>query len=461
MPQTSARRWLELFTAAQVFAKEKAISSGRPSAVPAYPSSMRGGCFWIGLLLGGSSFAPAQVYEESPIHYSRRRPSDLVTQWSRTLPKGEPAFDRSSHQAFLESVLEELGVAPESQLLVFSTTSFQTKLIDGERPRALYFNEDHYVGFVQNGPIELATVDPRMGLNFYTLSVPKPEDPGPPLLHRDAACITCHADNTQTEFPGLMAMSVFAAKNGAQVLQGLSVVTDDRRELAQRWGGWYVTGRIDGPRHRGNTYFAPTADPSEPPAVAEEFGTSVEDLAAYVRMEPYLKKTSDVVALMVFEHQLRVHNQLLEAFGRSRIALYADPDFLSNGSIAPPTEEILDREVEDLLDAMLFRDEADLSQHEIEGDEAFQKAFAENARRDGEGRSLKDFDLKDRLFRHRLSYMIYSQSFDLLPDPFKERFFERLDEVLASRPEDDRFTHLPVEERRAIRSIVKATLPRL
>jgi len=418
-------------------------------------------CLFLSIGCALLVFSPvsAQIYEESPIRYSRRTPGDIAASWSRTLPVGEPKFDHSSPKAFLKSVLDELDISPTSQLLVFSTTSFQNKKIDGARPRALYFNENHYVGFVQGGPVELATTDSRMGVNFYTMSVPKPNDLRGPTLHRDPACITCHAGNSQSDFPGLMALSVFSTEEGSQVLQGTTHVVDDTQDIHNRWGGWYVTGQVEGPRHRGNAYYLPTSDRDADPKLEKDFGLTVKELSGQLDMEPYLANTSDVVALLVFEHQLHAHNQLVEAFGHSRIAIYADDEYMAGGELQPKTLAVMDAEIEDLLEVMLFSEEADLAQHQIKGSTAYQTAFQENAQRDEAGRSLKDFNLDDRLFQYRLSYMIYSEAFDHLPEQFQERFFTRLEEVLDGSPEEDRFKHLPVEERQAIKSILEATLP--
>ena len=45
----------------------------------------------------------------------------------------------------------------------------------------------------------------------------------------------------------------------------------------------------------------------------------------------------------------------------------------------------------------------------------FQKKFAERGPRDAKGRSLRDLNLKTRLFEYPVSYMIYSEAFDNLP----------------------------------------------
>ncbi len=398
------------------------------------------------------------IYEQSPIRYSRRTPDDFPSRWSRTLAQGAPKLDRSSRRAFLESVLAALGVPKESQLLVFSQTSFQNSHISGESPRALYFNENHYIGYVQGGDVEIITTDPRLGMNFYTLSVPEADDPRPPVFNRNPACLACHASNAQTEFPGLLAFSVFPTESGAQIMRGTTHIIDDTRPVEDRWGGWYVTGKVEGPRHRGNVWYSPHADAD---AVTEEdqtLGESLESVAGFLDMRPYPVETSDVLALMVFEHQVRAHNQLAEAFGRSRVAIYADDEYMAGGELKPESLALMDAQAEALLDVFLFNDEATLERHKITGGEAFQSAFQRHAKRDGAGRSLKDFDLKDRLFRYRCSYMIHSDAFDYLPAQFKERFFAKLDAVLQGDPAEDRFGYLPTEERQAIREILVETL---
>jgi len=414
-------------------------------------------CLFFGSLLS----LPAQglLYERSPIRYTQRRPVDVIAHWSRTLPAGEPALDRSSAKAFLASVLDELEISPASQLLVFSQTSFQNKHIKGETPRALYFNEDHYIGFVQGGDLEVITTDPRLGMTFYTMSVPEPDSYRSPVIHRNPSCLACHAGSAQSDFPGLLALSVFPTGSGSQILRGTTHVVDDTQDLDKRWGGWYVTGRVDGPRHRGNVHYAQDAEDVDGITPKDrDLGAQLDRMSEVLDMTPYLEETSDVVSLLVFEHQVRAHNQISAAFGHSRIAIYADDDYMAGGELQPKTVAIFEEQADDLLDVMLFQDEADLSGHAIEGSPAFQSAFAANARRDENGRSLKDFELQSRIFRYRCSYMIYSKAFEYLPEQFKAVFFEKLDRVLSAEPRQDRFDHLDREERQAIREILQATL---
>lgn len=58
----------------------------------------------------------------------------------------------------------ELKVSPKSQMLVYSKTSLQRNCISPRTPRALYFNDDVYVGYCQGGDVlELSVVDPDLG----------------------------------------------------------------------------------------------------------------------------------------------------------------------------------------------------------------------------------------------------------------------------------------------------------
>src|SRR5215813_2079937 len=49
---------------------------------------------------------------------------------------------RKDRWGYLTSVLEQLDIRSDSQILVFSKTSFQKDLISPAAPRALYFNDD-------------------------------------------------------------------------------------------------------------------------------------------------------------------------------------------------------------------------------------------------------------------------------------------------------------------------------
>ena len=98
---------------------------------------------------------------------------------------------------------------------------------------------------------------------------------------------------------------------------------------------------------------------------------------------------------------------------------------------------------------MLFADEATL-RGPVVGVSTFTKTFAARGPRDHQGRSLRDFDLQKRLFKYPLSYMVYSEAFDAMPDQVKDRVYRRLYDVLTGRDQSDKFKRLSADDRRAV-----------
>jgi hypothetical protein len=97
----------------------------------------------------------------------------------------------------------------------------------------------------------------------------------------------------------------------------------------------------------------------------------------------------------------------------------------------------------------------------VSGVSTFSQTFSKRGPKDGQGRSLRDFDLKTRLFRYPLSYMIYSAAFDKLPNVVKDRVAKRLGEILTGKDESKTFAWLSSGDRKAILEIVRETKPGL
>jgi hypothetical protein len=121
-------------------------------------------------------------------------------------------------------------------------------------------------------------------------------------------------------------------------------------------------------------------------------------------------------------------------------------------------QQIFDASVQEILDAFLFKDEADLPDG-IVGAPGFQKAFEADARRDSEGDSLKDLLLSDHLFKNRCSYLVYSDAFLSLPMPLKQRVYDGLGRALRPEGPERRYDYLHDSERRRILTILKETQP--
>ena len=324
-------------------------------------------------------------------------------------------FDEA--HGYLRSVLRALGIPVESQVLVFSKTSFQAAAISPEWPRALYFNDSTAVGSVHSSDLlEFASVDPKLGVVFYTLDQKKVEKPH--FDRRDAACLQCHDSGGPTlGVPGLMVRSVYPDPTGMPVFQAGDFFTDQRSPLKERWGGWYVTGTHGEMTHMGN---AVARDRDHPETLEGAAGLNVTDLSGKFDTGSYLSPHSDIVALMTLEHQARMTNLITRVGYETAITIEGQSAF--NQAYHQPVEELsdvarhrIDSAVEQLVEYMLFVDETKLHAP-IKGTSGFAEAFQKSGPQDRKGRSLRDFDLTQRMFRYPLSYMIYSEAFDGMPE---------------------------------------------
>ena len=405
------------------------------------------------LYAGSSPF-----YEEAPIYYSETEPTDPLADLIRKIDAGAVRLDQWSEKGFLKSLLTELDVPIESQVLVYSKTSLQNHRILPSRPRALYFSDDYYVGWVQGGDIEVISIDPQLGPVFYLLKVPRsPKDK--PVLIRSSECMNCHGGSRTGGVPGMLVRSVRPDTGGFPILSAGTSSTDHSSPISERWGGWYVTGENGGERHMGNLLYEEEERGSA--TIVRDHG-AVKNLDRVINTSPYLSNTSDMVALMVLEHQLTVHNALTSARLNTLRWLHYDAtlsDHLkrSDEPLREQTLKLINGEAERLLKVMFFKDEFTLESWGVEGGEPFQEAFLAKAPRTAKGRSLKDFELLSRLFRHRFSYMVYSRSFDYLPEPFKEVFYEKL--LTALSGEHVGIDNLSAKERSRILAILLETKP--
>ena len=335
---------------------------------------------------------------------------------------------------YLRSLLSELNVPVESQVLVYSKTSFQRDLISPAKPRAVYFNDDVYVGSVQDAPVlEISVADPVKGAQFYTLDQEKKDRPA--IEPRTTECIQCHGTGMLTDsLPGHMMRSVTTDKNGMALLASNNYVTTDQSPLNERWGGWYFTGSV-----------------GSQPNMGVSLKTAVN--AKVVDTRRYLTPDSDAIALMVLAHQTRVHNRIADVNDVTRMILNA-----YQNKIDDRLKVRINGVIEPLVRDLLFVHEAKLTDP-ITGTTAFATQFEKRGPYDRQGRSLRQFDLKKRLFRYPCSYLIYSESFDALPDVIKQFVYARMIEVLKGKESTDDFNHLSAEDRKAILEILQDTKP--
>jgi len=407
----------------------------------------------LSLTLAAAVFAAGNAIEETTyvpydhpaIQYVQKSPNDPIAQLQKKIDSGAVKLDYTPGFSYLPAVLKQLGINIDSQVLVFSKTSFQSTKITPRTPRALYFNDDAAIGFVQDGEVlEAVGLDPQQGDNFYTLGFEKDEHPE--FARRDV-CLQCHQGLSTLGVPGILVSSVYPASDGMPAFRGQAMITDHRSSFDQRWGGWYVTGTHGSMTHMGN---AVGHDPARPQLLDTQGTQNLTSLEKRFDTSKYLASTSDIVALMTLEHQTRMTNLMTRIGWDTRIAQH-------DGKLE---ETHLNGEIEEMLTYMLFQDERPLREP-IAGVSTFTKTFPERGPRDKQGRSLRDFDLKTRMFKYPLSYMIYSAAFDGMPDMVRDRVYQRLYEILSGKDQSERYAKLAPDDRKNILEIVRETKPNL
>ncbi len=362
-------------------------------------------------------------YEYPPISYSESTPDNRISRLQAAVTAGQKKLARTDAHGYLASLLQELDISSSTQVMPFARVSLQDDKISPATPRALYFNEETYVGFVQDGVIEIAVADPKLGMVFYTLS----QKSDPPYFHHETnRCLTCHGSVRARNVPGLMVRSVHPNPEGQPVVAAGSFRTDHSSPLKQRWGGWYVSGTHGDQTHLGNFRLA---DNKKPKSIDNTAGQNVTDLSKLVDVRPYLTPHSDLVALMVLEHQVDAQNYLTRANFETRIALHKAglPESTTDLSKLPPEQaQKVTTSIEALAKHLLFEGETKLTSP-IRGTSSFSSDFERRVPKTSEFAALREFDLQTRLFKQPLSYMLDSPAFRALPPLAKNELRQQLE----------------------------------
>jgi hypothetical protein len=400
-------------------------------------------------------------FADDPINYRSGNLHDPVAELDRRLARGEVNLRYETGHGYLRSVLDALQVPVSSQTLVFSKTSFQSPQITPATPRALYFNDDIYVGQVHNGKfLEFVSFDPMQGAIFYVMDEARDEHPR--FERAEIDCIQCHVAGSTRGIPGVLLRSVYTRSDGYPDAAMPSFVTGQESPLDQRWGGWYVTAKSGS---EGGMENVTISDPKHPERLDRAVGADQSSLAGRFDTAAYLTDKSDIVALMVLAHQTQMHNLITLTNYQTRLALFAEQK--RNLSLSLPPETVPDgapkpweAPAEQLVRYLLFTNEVPLK-NPIAGTSGFEQEFAARGPRDSRGRSLRDFDLQRRIFKYPCSYLIYSSDFDAIPSPAKEYIYRRLFEILSGREQGPEFASLSSQDRQAILEILVATKPGL
>ena len=412
-------------------------------------SRRAGGWFALGLLVAAVAGVYAQVsdglFSALPSHpaieYAMRPVNDPVAALNRKIQEGAVKLQLDGAKGSLQSVLGVLSVPIESQVVPFSKTSVQMARITPTNPRTIFFNDSVAVGWVRGGFVELAAQDPEQGVIFYVLDPRLSEKPG---FVRSDGCLTCHLSNDALGVPGMLMRSVFPGPDGTALRQLGSHVTDHRSPREERWGGWYVTGVPGSIRHMGN---AIVFDRENPESMIAERSLELESLREKFDTDAYLSPYSDIVALLVFEHQMHMMNLLTRVGWETRVALH------DHGTIDPRLLQDMARE---LVDYLLFIDEEPLPGI-VTGTSGFAEQFAAQGPYDRKGRSLRQLDLHRRMMRYPCSYMIYTEAFDKLPAEARQAIYARMWDVLSGKEQTVKYARLSVSDRKVIVEILQET----
>lgn len=383
-------------------------------------------------------------YDGAIIDYSAQTPTDRIAKLQARIASGEVKLKWDAQFGWLPALLDELRIPKSSQMLVFSQTSLQRRAINPRNPRAIFYSDDVYIGYIPHAPMmEISAVDPKLGGVFYSLDQVSQEKPS---FVRSQDCIQCHVSGRTLGVPGHFVRSL-RTDTGGEIKAGTD--TGDVTHctpLADRWGGWYVTGQHGTQTHLGNLVGLSAFDRH---SVEPGFRGNLPDLTQIIDTSKYLHPRSDIVALMVLEHQAHMHNYITRLNYETRIMTetYGHIRYLKN-------------QVNAFLRFLLFTEETPLTAP-VSGDAQFMADFTSQARRDSHGRSLRDLDLQSRMFRYPCSFLIYSEAFDQIPAVMRDHLLQRLHDILTGQDADPQFAKLAAGDRQAILEILRETKPGL
>lgn len=392
------------------------------------------------------------------INYLTTPTSDAVAGLQRRLDRRERSLARDPRTGYLPAVLEALDVPVSSQVLVFSRTSLQKARISPRTPRAIYFSDRVYVAFVPGGSVlEVAAVDPRQGVMFYTLdqraAVPR-------FQRQTTACLECHDTRASTGgVPGLLFKSHYTTSAGEVLAPAGAFGAVGRGPLANRWGGWFVTGTHGRQTHLGNGF---AARGRKGPDQDVSAGANHTTLPVGIEQH-YPSRHSDIAALLVLEHQVRTQNLVTRLGYRTRMALDFEAARTRAGATRatgpePGIRAYIEREAEPLVRALLYIDEP-LLEDPVAGTSDFAREYSAKGPRDRTGRSLFELDLTTRVPRYRCSPLVYSPAFAALPPLAREVVLRRVSNMLSSADRTQEAVGVTAADRLAARAILRETLP--
>ncbi len=398
------------------------------------------------VLVGGLPVqaAPKWADLDRPEHDYWNKPlNDKFTQLKDDLEAGKLPLDYRTEKTFLVSLLKALDIPASSQVLLFSTTSLQLRFISVRNPRALYFNEDLYIGYIPGGRIEVVALNPELGGIFYIFDIPQGRKQV--RVERSTRCMNCHADEDTHDVPGLLAKSVIPGPNGGSLRAYRIGQSGHGIPYEERFGGWHVTGEHSITNHHGN--------------LTGQFRNG--KLLTYEAQpgrrfvwSKYATRTSDILPHLILEHQIGFVNRVLAAGYQTRAYLAE-----GKGRLSSEHDKLLSQQADSLVRYILFADEPALPAGGVGGDDVFKRDFQSAGKANPALASLRRFELRTRIFNLRCSYMIGSSVFTGLPDEMKRRIFAQLRNALSPDLPDSAYEYLDADEKRAIGDVLSNAFP--
>jgi len=390
-----------------------------------------------------------RVYEHSSINYSEHQSSDMIHEHFSDV-RNLANWSDTDASGYLEDFLKAFNIPVESQVLVFSKTSLQANKINPTNPRAIYFNDDIYVAWVPGSKLlEISVPSPHVGTNFYSLLS---RQNAPELKRETHRCLRCHGDTFTREIPGLFVRSVFPDSSGEPIYRAGTELVNANTPIENRWGGWLVTGSTF--PHRGNKLFSDAQDGAR---LLKEFGLSdIPELGYPIRR-------SDVVALLILDHQTHAHTLIANLAIETRKAIHEqkimDEILQREEMISASTQSRIKSQADRLIKYLFFSKEAELPKVQLRRSQ-FAKKFQSNRPSDTQGKSLYDLRMNGRMFEFPLSYIVYSRAFNELPELATEYLWQEIERILKSSPNTNGYEHLSQDDKRNIEAILSATHPR-
>lgn len=363
------------------------------------------------------------------------KPTDDCTRLLKAVESGQVKLDNTDLRSLTRSVLKELNVPLSSQLLVFSGSASQGTKVNPRNPRAIYFNDECYVGIVPGGLLEMIGVDAAAGATLYTFQQVGTRK-APTAIANDG-CTRCHGSVESGYAPGFFMRFCLPEMSG-KMTSLINAVEGHERPLEDRFGGWFVTSIDERPYPSAGMIM------KEGVAVRTRIGEHFDP-------GMHLSNGSDILAHLLHEHQIGFHNRLIKTLMSAR------DNGLAEGTRMLPSHE---EDVDEMIRYLLFRGEAALPAGGVIGHPRYIEDFRKNRRPSRTGASLKDLDLKTRLLKYRCSYMIYTRPWLEMPAEIKAELITRLHRALQSS-DDPLSDHLPEFERLQILRVLRDTLPGL